>query len=750
MILPSILAGFLVSSCQADDVEIPADELYTREFVKQFGVSDPSQDWNFAGRLTATVNAADFPGGSTVYVYDRMPGADGCQLSAKFSTKAGSFDFDFSRANSRAYVQVVDANGTSLLSSYLPITDSTLKISTSSKSRAGETPNVTLINFREFDGGNTYANAIGSFNSKSEYGQSFWSSHQNMLNGAEEAGWQKYLNVFNIYGISNGGSSDYLLDYYRGEYKTESDERMISDLASLVGRNGVVHEGVSNINGMTECNLHKYRSQLNPENGVIYDAPNGEVALEYIYGAAAFYNSLGYFYYRDGASEEEILKSPKFILMLDASPWGNTERLVNGVKDNTWCSLEAWEKSMLNEDGIRPSKDVEGYDNSGSSNVSYKPSFYKLIYYPIDEDGNYDLAHPTYKFEKGIKIAFFLMTHGFQKISRNKQYAGDNNHGVESGYSSYVNDTEFRFSLPWMNRAFGIKHDDQSAKGHGNCAFQDNTPMMSFVSYKWNGTSVMGVEDGTYGQSDHDMNDILFFVHGVEDNSHNFETYPFAQSWVIACEDLGSTYDFDFNDMVFGVSYVATQDNDRKVYIRALAAGGTLPIELYRTNKNGEDEKINPGKSHWNHWFGDEYDASMVINATAGSVVNVGDEFSFDIEDGEEFSLSSSMFREGDTKPMGGFKVKVNGKTWVHPIGTTGEYELAPQMILLPPTWKWPKEGVPVYEAYPGGYSADGEPITSFSTWCKTSDYTKWSEMLPVDNHVVSHGWQGHKLSDKE
>lgn len=751
--MPAVLAVLAMASCQVDEIPVPADELYTREFIKQFGVSDPSQDWNLATSVTATVDPSTIPGASTIYIYDRMPGADGCQLAAQFSAKTGTLNFDFAKPNTRAYVQVIDEKGCAVVSSYLPITDGTLRITTATPSRAGAaTPNVQLVNFSTDENGN-YGKGIGDFEASSSYWNNYSNKHDNnRLN---------FLDVFPIYGLKTPGENYYYDTYIKAEYTPDNidDGRSLSDLVRVVGKDGVFHEG---LDSNSRCNLSKYSGDnayegknLHPEKGVIYEAPNGEVTLEYVYGAGVFHNSFGYFYYKDGFTNEEILKAPKFILMLDASPWSNLQRLdannnrqpldwnrysefKDDPKDPTGWNPDNFE----NYGGMLPADDIRAWEewkDKNPQNFKYKPSFHKLIYYPIKEDKTLDYDHPTYKFEKGVKIGFFILCHGYQKITRQ---------GKQENTRGNVLQTEFRFSIPWMNKAFGNKFTGN----HTNPTFSSGEPLMSFVNYRLNNVSVMGVEDGTLGESDHDMNDILFMVHGVEDDSPNFETYPFAQSWIIACEDLGSTYDFDFNDMVFGVSYVATDKTDRKVYIKALAAGGTLPIELWRKGKNGEAKIFSSNENvqgeHWNQWFG-ENDHTVVINA--GGYNDTGKKVEITLAEDEEFSLSTSMFHEDEeTTPMGGFMLNVISDKahtqWVKPVGTTGEYDIAPQMILLPVTWKWPTERTPIFEAYPGGVSGNGDPIPSFSQWCKTTDYTGWNEMLPVDDKVVNHNWQGHKL----
>lgn len=166
-----------------------------------------------------------------------------------------------------------------------------------------------------------------------------------------------------------------------------------------------------------------------------------------------------------------------------------------------------------------------------------------------------------------------------------------------------------------------------------------------------------------------------------------------------------------------------------------------MPLELFRN-----DVKIHEEKEHWNHWFGADHDASLVLNAE--SILHEGDEIEITLGENEEFSLSSNMFQNdaSGTLPMGGFKVKVNGNTWVRPVGTTGDHDIAPQMMLLPASWQWPKERVPVYVAYPGSENNSGVNIPGFSEWFHSNDYTVWNSMIPAAGKVVTHSWKGHQI----
>ncbi len=47
-----------VTSCQVDEIETPAEELYAREFIKNFGLVDPDHNWSVAKQGTVTVSPA--------------------------------------------------------------------------------------------------------------------------------------------------------------------------------------------------------------------------------------------------------------------------------------------------------------------------------------------------------------------------------------------------------------------------------------------------------------------------------------------------------------------------------------------------------------------------------------------------------------------------------------------------------------------------------------------------------------------
>ena len=113
---------------------------------------------------------------------------------------------------------------------------------------------------------------------------------------------------------------------------------------------------------------------------------------------------------------------------------------------------------------------------------------------------------------------------------------------------------------------------------------------------------IIGVEDATTSQSDHDYNDVVFMVYGEPYVPQTFKVEEFETTYSkrYMIEDLGSTDDFDFNDIVVDVQETFTQKittdqqgietisdpvlKGQKAFLRH--RGGILPFELTIGNKN--------------------------------------------------------------------------------------------------------------------------------------------------------------------
>lgn len=185
-------------------------------------------------------------------------------------------------------------------------------------------------------------------------------------------------------------------------------------------------------------------------------------------------------------------------------------------------------------------------------------------------------------------------------------------------------------------------------------------------------------------------------------------------SYIIACEDLGSTDDIDFNDVIFSVSHVA---GSSVATIIPLAAGGTLKSNLLFGN-------MNLGEIHYLINGSDGVTGEMEMLNTNYGGNNPGAGAPIEVQVPSDFTLSY------DQSNMGGFSIVTYQRNSDSPINSViiraPEQGNAPQMILVPGNWYWPTERVQIQSAYP-----------EFSDWSQSSGrYTDWYKN-PVKNSSI-------------
>lgn len=178
---------------------------------------------------------------------------------------------------------------------------------------------------------------------------------------------------------------------------------------------------------------------------------------------------------------------------------------------------------------------------------------------------------------------------------------------------------------------------------------------------------------------------------------------PQPQNFIIACEDLGSTLDVDFNDVVFSVGHVT---GEKSISITALAAGGTLEANVYYN-----DIKI--GEIHEMLGVGDH---SQMLNTSADGITKTGSTITIDVDD-ENWKFEDNF---------NNFSIRVTGNDQTSRFIKAPKTGNAPFMIAVPSTWEWPREFVNIEKAYPG-----------FSTWSQDANSTSWS-LAPEPSLVIS------------
>lgn len=228
-----------------------------------------------------------------------------------------------------------------------------------------------------------------------------------------------------------------------------------------------------------------------------------------------------------------------------------------------------------------------------------------------------------------------------------------------------------------------------------------------------NGKVYLGFEDweDDYGDSDMDLNDLIVRVDGIDPTDddkvidEDATTPSNSMSWIIVCEDLGDTDDYDFNDVVVRVSHVS---GETTATITPLAAGGTLPATIYFNGKElGEIHRLISASYAEPNASG----SYTMLNTNANGGANPGEGQPKTVPVASDFSLAPS---DGESS-FGGFSIKVQSDDNEAKTITAPKTGKTPQMFMVDGTWKWPVERASIEKAY-----------TSFSSWVGDANNTDW------------------------
>lgn len=322
--------------------------------------------------------------------------------------------------------------------------------------------------------------------------------------------------------------------------------------------------------------------------------------------------------------------------------------------------------------------------------------------------------------------------------------------GTVFGFYLINNGTNKFYSEAEKNPVYGDRYSDhQTEKG------------CYAASITIDGSKYLCFEDWYRG--DFDLNDVVFKFAGNVPTTIDEDLT--AASWIVACEDLGGSFDWDFNDVIFKVAHISGQET---ATITPLAAGGTLASYIFFDNPNTPNqEETCLGEIHQLVGSGacvsGEYNPYNVYNTrgTAGQsiTINVDKDWTMAYYSSESF-IATEQYKEHN---MGGFSIRVlkegteaknNNPSINDPdfglasiVAAPGQGD-APQMICLPATyelgewtyeWAWSKELQTM---------ADGQGNGSyprFAGWVNDHatnvDWYKYPNDNPVTT-VAEHKWK--------
>lgn len=658
LFLTILLLNCFLTSCLEVPIEGALEEKLNQQYQDNWdqliGEVDPNNNWSMATNVTAYIQLSNqVSNQQTVKIYTKaITNSQSRLLAKKVISNNESVSFDILKGSTEVFVRVEDENGNISINDYFPI-DSNNEVFVGNKlqGRNASTCNVTKGNSINIDNKKFYY-LVGNDTIKDNKAQ-----------------WKigDYSNLFAYYGIDNE-------------------------------KNGLFAEKLNN--------RDRWQNYIDMEKGVVYNTKDDtEISLTYLFGAGWNWNEVGYYYYFEG---EDPDKADRYILIEDGRPqsnltWislatGNTDVKIydkdNGVTGSKPVVNTTGDPFEKPEAGRQVGRMILGnmYNYSDHAESVVQGTEYKLVYF--DKEGN-----ASYTFPKDCRIGIFFFS------------VWDNAYNSATAQKNHsLNVSELWYSTPSDSRAIhknGNKNIDYTS---------DNKQTHLCVTYKFGGTTILGIEDKprptTFDNPagyDYDMNDMLFKVKGNLNLHGNppIEIYtinPEEYSWIVACEDLGSTFDTDFNDAVFRLSYNSSGNNNSDLVITPLAAGGTLPIYLYYGENNiGGDEfhtLINEGIEPENGRY-------PVLHADRKRDENSAKTFTISVSG--NFSIANTDF-------ISNFKIRVNQGNDSYFINNEGIKEgKAPQMLFLPEDWRWPKELKSILSAYP-----------NFSAWTQNSSVLNW------------------------
>lgn len=705
-----IVLGF--TSCLDEDYfQEQFEKRYNKQWENIFGKMDPNHDWNIIQQVNATAHVSE-AGEHTLRIYTDHPKNKLSRLVAQIPVEGtGTIRFDLEKISKDVYARVKDAQGKVTFEGYFAVNGGEVLIDEGNivSRLASRAVNVNNSLFSTHNLGTIQRDGITELNEISQTG----------LNQ------ESTINLGTIY-------------YPNNPIQTTGTERIefnnyLKPIVNNTSGNSIFKEFIDN-RTKTDVKGVEYIMQS-----------DDEIELSYIFGVTGLYNTIGYFYWNpdwdsnknESTNYEDALK---IVFLEDAQP------------DATLYRVHGNDSTIKLNNGV----DLYKYIYEDNSITHLQGNKYKLYYYGKDYQ-----SQPTTTFPRGTHIAFFLYTSYWylDQEKSNSPYPDYGNYAYDrKNPRTIVDNNRYRrtivYSIPEYNKLikenynYRINHNDYSGKNNGATATIDTSRgEISAVTYTYQGKKILGFEDGV----DKDMNDILLLVDadvkvvGEGGNVNDFEEQdknyvdpnpepeePQAQSWIIACEDMGNIGDYDFNDAVFKVSHIA---GTNQLKVTPLAAGGTYSIIVKYKGQNistytGQGEKdfhqlINSNASGNNGLWQQINDKSK---GSAGAEITITDDALIN----NPFSLANNDYNNH------GFSVYVEKNNGASITITQPEHksQQAPQMLILPEYWIWPYEGRSIHLGY-SGFQAWTNSQSENEDWYTKPDKTQSNGYL-VDYNSFS------------
>lgn len=211
--------------------------------------------------------------------------------------------------------------------------------------------------------------------------------------------------------------------------------------------------------------------------------------------------------------------------------------------------------------------------------------------------GKYPIEYyklPDYKIQVpvGMKWGFYLKT--------KKQQNDANNYGqiwYSNSKFNEVTDKDKNHGFVSAAATYQITDPSNPDRAITYCCFEDAACRLheyekdnkgNDIKQKYEGKTLIWNEGNChcgYGHYDTDYNDIILRIVSDPVVVSSYKSLKYR----VMCEDLGGTWDWDFNDIVYDVEYSdAENENDQnakaKIQVKLQAVGGTLPVVMEFAN----------------------------------------------------------------------------------------------------------------------------------------------------------------------
>ena len=297
----------------------------------------------------------------------------------------------------------------------------------------------------------------------------------------------------------------------------------------------------------------------------------------------------------------------------------------------------------------------------------------------------------------------------------------------------------------------------------------------------------LGFEDwpnknGQTGESDFDLNDVVLAFDGNKPTLLNQDPTP-GGTWLIASEDLGGSFDVDYNDIVFKVEHLSGMEYAN---VTPLAAGGTLASYIFFIDPMGSTEQC-LGEIHqmFNKapQVSGEYEP---INAGVDRAENRGTTISIKVNKDWTMAYYSTetwhnnaqynyenvnmggfeirTLRQGTEAPTGNVTVGHSAFTGASRIQPPNDKGMAPYVLCLPYyytrdnmngytvengkltkyVWAWPAELVTICDANGVG------PYPKFKDWVADKNNNDWYMYKNSNGNTVSDLYWVSDMSQEE